>query len=159
LSARRWVWIAVLLSAVSARADPGAVGLFGGLWGLPTNEPHEVAVQLEYRFGVHWWWLRPLGGMLLSSEGTQVVYAGLLLEVPLPWGFVVAPGVAPGLRILKGERDLGATILFKSSIEVSFPIASGLRAAASFAHISNAKLGSPNPGVETLLVGFDVELR
>jgi len=159
VTARRWVLIAVLLASSSARADPGAVGLFGGLWGLRSNEPHEVAIQLEYRFGVHWWWLRPLGGMLLSSEGTQILYAGVLLEIPLPWGIVLAPGFAPGVRVLKGERDLGAAVLFKSSVEMSFPIAPGLRGGLSFSHTSNAKLSHPNPGIETLLLGVQVDLQ
>jgi hypothetical protein len=159
VTARRWVLIAVLLGSVPAAAGPGAIGLFGGVWGLRTNEPQEVAVQLEYRMGVHWWWLRPLAGMLLSSEGTQLIYAGLLLEIPLPWGIVVAPGFAPGVRTVNGARDLGSVVLFKSSVELSFPIVPGLRGALSFAHTSNAKLGTPNPGIETLLMGLQVDLQ
>jgi Lipid A 3-O-deacylase (PagL) len=159
VTARRWVLISMLLSSVPAAADPGAVGLFGGMWGLRHNEPHEVAVQVEYRLGVHWWWLRPLGGMLLSSEGTQLLYAGLLLEIRLPWGIVLAPGLAPGVRLVEGKRDLGSVILFKSSFEVSFPIVPGLRGGLNFSHTSNAKLGTPNPGIETLLMGFEIELK
>jgi Lipid A 3-O-deacylase (PagL) len=159
VTARRWVLIGVLLSSLPAAAEAGAIGLFGGLWGLRSNEPHEVAVQLEYRLGVHWWWVRPLGGMLLSSEGTQIIYAGFLLEIPLPWGLVVAPGFAPGIRVVEGARNLGSVLLFKSSIEGSFPILPGLRGVISFSHTSNAKLGTPNPGIETLLMGFEVKLN
>ena len=158
VTARHWVLIAVLLGAAPVRADPGAVGIFAGFWGLRAYEPHEVAAQIEYRIGVHWWWVRPLGGALLSSEGTQIVYGGVLLEIPLPLGILVSPGFAPGLRVLRGARDLGSALLFKSSIEVSFPLAPGLRGGLNFSHTSNAKLASPNPGIETLLLGFEIEL-
>jgi len=158
VTARRWMLIAVLLGAAPVRADPGAVGVFAGLWGLRAHEPHEVAVQIEYRFGVHWWWGRPLGGALLSSEGTQILYGGVLLEIPLPLGILLTPGFAPGFRVLRGLRDLGGGILFKSSIEVSFPLAPGLRGALSFSHSSNAKLTAPNPGIETLVIGFELAL-
>ena len=143
MTARRWLLIAVLLGSVPAAADPGALGLFGGVWGLRTNEPQEVAVQLEYRMGVHWWWLRPLAGMLLSSEGTQLIYAGLLLEIPLPWGIVVAPGFAPGVRTVNGARDLGSVVLFKSSVELSFPIVPGLRAGSASATPPTRSWGLP----------------
>jgi Lipid A 3-O-deacylase (PagL) len=159
VTARRWVLIAALQCSVPAAADPGAVGLFAGLWGLRHNEPHEVAVQVEYRLGVHWWWIRPLGGLLLSSEGTQFLYTGVLLEIRLPWGIVLAPGVAPGVRMVEGERDLGSVFLVKTSLEVSVPIVPGLRGGLNFSHTSNAKLATPNPGIETLLVGFEVELK
>ena len=159
MTARRWVWIAVLLGAGPVRADPGGVGVFAGLWGLRAHEPHEVAAQIEYRLGVHWWWVRPVGGALLSSEGTQILYAGVLLEFPLPLGIRITPGFAPGVRVLRGLRDLGGGILFKSSLEVSFPVAPGLRGGLSFTHASNAKLASPNPGIETLVMGFEIALR
>ena len=158
VTARQWVLIAVLLGAVPVRADPGAVGIFAGVWGLRAHEPHEAAAQIEYRLGVHWWWVRPLGGALLSSEGSQIVYAGVLLEIPLPLGILVSPGFAPGLWVLRGARDLGSALLFKSSIEVSFPLAPGLRGGLNFSHTSNAKLVAPNPGIETLLMGFEIDL-
>lgn len=158
MTARRWVLIAVLLGAAPVQADPGAVGFFAGFWGLRADEPHEVAAQIEYRFDVHWWWVRPLGGALLSSEGTQILYAGVLLEIPLPLGILLSPGFAPGVRVLRGARDLGGGLMFKSSLEVSFPLAPGLRGGLNFSHTSNAKLTSPNPGIETLLLGFEIAL-
>src|SRR5262249_8346671 len=99
--------------------------------------------------------------MLLSSEGTQILYAGVLLEIPLPWGIVLAPGFAPGVRVLKGERDLGAAVLFKSSVEMSFPIAPGLRGGAHFQPTPDSEppLSHPNPGIETLLLGVQVDLQ
>ena len=149
----------LLLSPWLARAEPARFALQGGYWGLRANEAHEVAVQLELRPGVRWWWVRPTAGLLQSSEGTQYLFAGVLLEIPIWAGVTVSPGFAPGLRTLDGQRDLGSVVLFKSSVELGVPLAPGLRALASFAHISNAKLGTPNPGIETFLFGLEVELE
>jgi lipid A 3-O-deacylase len=150
--------IVLLSSAVPARAEPASFVFSLGQWGLRAHEPNEVAVQLEYRAATRWWWVRPLGGVLLSTEGTQYAFAGVVLEVPLPWGVVLAPGFAPGIRYLNGARDLGSVVLFKSSVELTAPLVHGIRVGASFSHISNAKLGQPNPGIETLLGVVQIDL-
>jgi hypothetical protein len=149
----------LLLSPWVVRAEVARFALQGGYWGLRAHEPHELAVQLEFRPGVRWWWVRPTAGLLQSSEGTQYVFAGVLLEIPLWGGVTLSPGFAPGIRTLDGQRDLGSRVLFKSSVELAIPLTLGLRALASFAHTSNAKLGHPNPGIETLLFGLEVALE
>ncbi len=151
--------IGLLLASIAAEAEPAHVVLSVGPWGLRAHEPHEVAVQLELRPGLRWWWVRPTVGLLQSSEGTQVWFGGVLLEFPLPGGVVIAPGFAPGIRTLDGTRNLGSRVLFKSSVELSVPVVPGARALVSFAHISNGKLAAPNPGIETLLVGLEVALE
>jgi lipid A 3-O-deacylase PagL len=131
------------LLASSAVAEPRTpeVALAAGYWGLRAHEPHELAVQLELRPGVRWWWVRPTAGFLFSSEGT------------------VSPGFAPAIRMVNGKRDLGSVLLFKSSVELAVPLTPGLRALLSFAHVSNGKLATPNPGIETLLFGLSAALE
>ncbi len=149
----------LLLCSVPGRTEPAHAALAAGYWGLRNNEPHELAVQLELRPGVRWWWIRPTAGLLQSTDGTQYVFGGVLLEVPLFSGLTLSPGFAPGLRTVNGVRNMGSVVLFKSSLELAAPLTPGLRALVSFAHISNGKLGKPNPGVETLLVGLEVALE
>lgn len=149
----------LLASAAMAEPRPAEVALTGGYWGLRAHEPHELAVQLELRPGVRWWWVRPTTGLLLSSEGTQLLFAGVLLEVPLGAGVTVSPGFAPALRFHNGARNLGSAVLFKSSVELAVPLTPGLRALLCFAHTSNGKLGAPNPGIETLLFGLSAALE
>ena len=149
----------LLLSPWPARAEPARFALQGGAWGLGPNAEHALAVQLELRPGLRWWWIRPTGGFLQSTDGTQYLFAGVLLEIPLVWGVTLSPGFAPGIRTVDGERDFGSHLLFKSSVELGFPLSVGLRGLVSFAHISNAKLATPNPGIEMLLFGLEVELE
>ena len=149
------------LLASSAVAEPRTpeVALAAGYWGLRAHEPHELAVQLELRPGVRWWWLRPTAGFLFSSEGTQLVFGGVLLEIPIWAGVTMSPGFAPAIRMVNGKRDLGSVLLFKSSVELAVPLTPGLRALLSFAHVSNGKLATPNPGIETLLFGLSAALE
>lgn len=149
----------LLLASRSARAEPAHFALQGGTWGLGPNAEHALAVQLEFRPGVRWWWVRPTGGLLQSGDGTQYWFAGALLEVPLPLGLTVAPGFAPGLRTVNGTRNLGSALLFKSSVELGLSVLPGLRVLMSFAHISNGKLAAPNPGVELLMFGVELALE
>lgn len=149
----------LLLSSTGAGAEPAHAALAAGGWGLHPQEPHELGLQLELRPGLRWWWVRPTAGLLQSSEGTQIWFAGFLLEIPIAWGITLSPGFAPGLRTLDGQRNLGSVLLFKSSVELAGPIAPGLRGLVSFAHVSNGKLAKPNPGIEMLLVGFEVALE
>ncbi|HUM10584.1 MAG TPA: acyloxyacyl hydrolase [Myxococcaceae bacterium] len=148
----------LLLSRVTG-AEPARCALQGGYWGLGATAEHALTVQLELRPGIHWWWVRPTGGLLQSTDGTQYVFAGVLLDIPLAWGMTLSPGFAPGIRTVDGARDLGSHLLFKSSVELGFPLLPGLRGLVSFAHISNGKLATPNPGIELLLFGLEVALE
>ena len=149
----------LLLSPRLVRAEPARFAFQAGYWGLGPTAEHALSVQLELRPGVRWWWVRPTGGLLQSSDGTQYVFAGVLLEIPLAWGLTLSPGFAPGLRTVEGSRNFGSMLLFKSSVELGLPLFPGLRGLVSFAHISNGKLATPNPGIELLLFGLEVSLE
>ena len=149
----------LLLAPWPAPGEPARFAMQAGTYGLGPGAEHALSVQLELRPGVRWWWVRPTGGFLQSQDGTQYLFAGALLEVPLPLGLTVAPGFAPGIRTVNGTRNLGSALLFKSSVELGLSITPGLRALMSFAHISNGKLAAPNPGVELLMFGVEVSLE
>jgi len=149
----------LLLSPWPARAEPVRFAFQGGQWGLGPNAEHALAVDLELRPGVRWWWVRPAAGFLQSTDGTQYVYGGVLLEIPLVWGVTLSPGFAPGIRTVDGKKNLGSPLLFRSSVELGLPLFPGLRGVVSFAHISNGKLATPNPGIETLLFGVELDLE
>ncbi|HET9157561.1 MAG TPA: acyloxyacyl hydrolase [Myxococcaceae bacterium] len=149
----------LLLCPWVTRAEPARFAFQGGQWGLGPNAEHALAVDLELRPGVRWWWVRPTFGFLQSTDGTQFVFGGALLEIPLVWGVTLSPGFAPGIRTVNGQQNLGSPVLFKSSVELGLPLFPGMRGLVSFAHISNAKLAKPNPGIEMLLFGVELDLE
>ena len=148
----------LLVSAV-ARAQPPEAALEAGQWGLGSSAEHAFALQLELRPGVRWWWVRPVAGFLQSTDGTQMIFGGVLIDVPLFWGVTLSPGFAPVIRIVDGTRNFGSHLLFKSSIELGVPLLPGMRALVSFAHVSNGKLAKPNPGIEMLMFGVELALE
>jgi hypothetical protein len=149
----------LLVSPCLARAEPTRFAFQGGQWGLGPNAEHALAVDLELRPGVRWWWVRPTFGFVQSTDGTQYVFGGVLLEIPLVWGFTLSPGFAPGIRTVDGMQNLGSRVLFRSSVELGLPLFPGLRGLVSFAHISNGKLAKPNPGIEMILLGVELDLE
>lgn len=149
----------LLLSPWLARAEPARFAFQAGQWGLGPNAEHAVAVDLELRPGLRWWWVRPTFGFVQSTDGTQYVFGGVLLEIPLVWGVTLSPGFAPGIRTVDGMQNFGSRLLFRSSVELGLPLFPGLRGLVSFAHISNAKLAKPNPGIELLLFGLELDLE
>jgi lipid A 3-O-deacylase len=93
-------------------------------------------------------------GALAGSSGGGYLFTGFVLELPLPGDVQVSPGFAPGLVLAQGRRDLGSPIEFRSSIELSRALAPPVRLVISFSHISNGRLTHHNPGVETIMWGF-----
>ncbi len=65
----------------------------------------------------------------------------------------------PGLYVEGSERDLGGPIQFRSGIAVGYEAPSGVRAALSIDHRSNAGIYSQNPGLETVQFRISVPLK
>jgi len=147
----------MLLAACPALAGETSVGVSSGQYGLRAGLPHELGFQVDLRAPWKWGPVRPILGVLAGSSGSGYLFTGVVLELPLPWEMQVSPGFAPGVVVSQGNRDLGSPIEFRSSIELSRRIVSPLRLFVSFSHLSNGGLTHHNPGVETLMFGFEVE--
>ncbi len=147
--------VVLLLAASPALAGGTSVGLSSGQYGLRAGLPHEVGVQVEVRPPWQWGPLRPVVGALAGSSGGGYLFTGLVLELPLPGGVQVSPGLGSGIVLSQGQRDLGSPIEFRSSIELSRELVPPVRLVISFSHLSNGGLSHHNPGVETMMLGFE----
>jgi hypothetical protein len=147
---------AFLLAAVAAaaHADSGAIAVAAGEYGFRKEIPHSVAFDAELRAPWHWTIVRPVAGILATTGGAAYLYSGLAFEIPLTGSLRVTPGFAPGVLLAMGEGDLGSRIEFRSSLELSLVIDPKVRVGVAISHISNARLGTSNPGVEVLTLGF-----
>jgi hypothetical protein len=143
----------LLLGSARARAEsvPASLSIATGQYGIRKESPHDVGIEVQLRAPFRWNLVRPLAGVLTSGSGGAYLYSGFAIELPLPAGFELNPGFAPGVVLARGDRDLGFPLEFRSSIEVAFSPARFVRLGVSFSHISNAKLGRRNPGVELLM--------
>ena len=99
--------------------------------------------------------LRPFYGMMITSDSSNYIYAGLLADIPLSDRIVFTPSFAPGYYDQGDGKDLGKSFPeFKSQIELSYKFDFGGRLGLSLDHISNASTGDTNPGIENLTLTF-----
>ena len=146
--------LASLLAPAALRAEPAeaSVVIATGQYGMRKEIPHSLGIQMEIRPPWRWSLVRPTLGLLSSVNGGAYVFSGLVVQVPLPAGFQLTPGFAPGVILASSGGDLGYPIEFRSSLEVSWSPGDAMRVGLAFSHISNARLGDHNPGVETLML-------
>jgi len=160
-SSRAWLpGLLLLLAASGARAETDtSLVVATGQLGMRKEIRHALGIDVQVRSPWRWELLRPIGGVLTSSNGGAYLYSGIVADVPLPGTFRLSPGFAPGVVLAKGGCDLGSPIEFRSSVELSVNPVDFLRFGVAFSHISNGRLGERNPGVELLMFSIAIPAR
>ena len=64
------------------------------------------------------------------------------------------PSFAPGLYSKGDGKDLGHILEFKSELQISVDYISNSQLGFSYNHLSNASLGSKNPGANSYMFNF-----
>jgi len=149
------------MGSMGARAEEPVTSLAisTGQYGMRKEVPHGVGLGVELRSPWRWSLFRPLAGVLTSSGGGTFLYSGVLVDIDLPLRFRLSPGFAPGIALAGAGSDLGFPVEFRSSVELSVAVGYRIRAGLTFSHISNARLGDRNPGVEVLALGISFPTR
>jgi hypothetical protein len=93
-----------------------------------------------------------------GSQGRWFTFAGVLAELHLTRSLLLIPSFAPGYYLGSGP-DLGFPLEFRSQLELDCQFDGGARLGFSLSHLSNARLGSHNPGVEVLAVTYALPLN
>lgn len=133
--------------------DSDFLELQGGAFDI--RHAHTAAFGLEYRSDYKiLGWVKPMVGMLTTSRGAFYGYGGLALDVFFGNRIVITPSLAVGGYSQGNDVDLGAVPEFRSSFEVAYRFDDRSRLGVEFHHISNAGIGSRNPGAETLLLTY-----
>ncbi len=109
------------------------------------------AGRIELRGGRKYAFLGPAVGLLGNDDGGRFGYLGVYAD--LAWrGIVLTPQLAVGIYRKGDSLDMGGTLEFRESLEVSCPLGKRWRAGISFGHISNGNIHKGNPGQEDLLL-------
>ncbi len=141
-----------------AKTDPTRLEFAIGYYDINDNEG-AAEFRLEWR-GREWRWrLRPLAGVMASSDAAIYAYGGLAAEFDLGRRFVLTPSFAAGLYEDGGGKDLGSVIEFRSAIELAWKFEGGARLGLMFYHLSNAGIADNNPGTEVLSLGYAIPLN
>ena len=99
--------------------------------------------------------LSPITGGFLTEKNAFYLYSGVQAEYEL--GFItITPSFAPGYYNYGGGKDLGYPLEFKSEIQMSFNLgdSDSTQLGMSYNHISNASLGTKNPGANSYMLNF-----
>jgi hypothetical protein len=147
-----------LLAGGRAQASElGGGGTFvAGTGWFDCNRRRDQAAEmrLEYRSRPLAPHLRAAAATLATSDGSLFVGTGVAFELRVGrWD--VTPTFVPGVYRQGDGRDLGYPLEFRSQLEVGHRFRGGPRIAVAFSHLSNAGLGSRNPGQESLTVNYE----
>jgi len=97
--------------------------------------------------------LSPITGGFITENNAIYLYTGIQAEYDL--GFLtIAPSYAPGYYSYGDGKDLGSPLEFKSEVQVSFNLSDSTHLGMSYNHISNASLGTKNPGANSYMFNF-----
>ena len=97
--------------------------------------------------------LSPITGGFLTENNAMYLYTGVQAEYEM--GFLtITPSFAPGYYNYGNGKDLGYPLEFKSEVQLSFDLSDSSHLGMSYNHISNASLGSKNPGANSYMFNF-----
>ncbi len=154
--------ISAVLLATPARAEPGAdIGnlvLSLGYSDFDQGNNDAANFRLDYRHDEGLYFLKPWIGIEATNEGAVWGGAGLYADLPLYDRVYLTASTGIGGYSQGGGKDLGHTLEFRSTGEVSFRFDNGVRLGVSISHISNASIGDINPGVNILSAVYMVPL-
>ncbi|MDA8918134.1 acyloxyacyl hydrolase [Candidatus Pelagibacter sp.] len=97
--------------------------------------------------------LSPITGALITADSAAYIYTGIQAQYKL--GKInFTPSFTPGLYSKGNGKDLGHVIEFKSELQISLDLFSNSQLGFSYNHLSNASLGTKNPGANSYMFNF-----
>ena len=125
-----------------------------------TDDWGAAEFRAEWHGNVAYKKLRPLGGLMATSNGAYYGFAGLIADFELSDRFIFSPSFAPGIYVKGGSaKKLGHWIEFRSMAELSYKLDSGARFGIAIYHLSNASLDDFNPGTEVISFSYTVPMK
>ena len=132
--------------------DPYFISVGGGIFDF--NRTQVGQGRIELRFADSFLFLKPMLGLLVTTEKAVYGYGGLRLDLYLGHRWVVTPNGAVGGYYRGNGINLGATIEFKTGLEIDYRFDDHSRLGIAVDHISNAGIGKPNPGSNSALLYY-----
>ncbi len=138
--------------------EPDFLTIGGGYFDIRDDEGAAM-FKGEYRSNFEILFLKPFAGIFGTTDGSVYGYGGLLVDLFLGEHIVLTPSAAVGGYHDGGGKDLGGVPEFRTGAELAYRFDDQSRIGVSFYHISNAGLGSDNPGTEYLSFTYSIPVR
>ena len=95
----------------------------------------------------------PISGGFITENSAVYVYSGIEWNFDIG-SFDFTPSFAPGLYHKGDGKDLGHVLEFKTEVQLSYEVSGDTSFGISYNHVSNASLGSKNPGANSYEFNF-----
>ena len=97
--------------------------------------------------------ISPVTGFFLTENQAAYLYTGFQAHYNLG-DLDFTPSFTPGLYHEGDGKDLGHVIEFKTEVQFSINTSADTKFGFSYNHVSNASLGSKNPGANSYIFNF-----
>ena len=97
--------------------------------------------------------ISPVTGFFLTENQAAYLYTGIQAHYKLG-DLDFTPSFTPGLYHEGDGKDLGHIIEFKTEVQFSINTSADTKFGFSYNHVSNASLGSKNPGANSYIFNF-----
>ena len=94
--------------------------------------------------------LSPITGAMITADNASYFYTGVQAHYKIG-ELNFTPSFAPGYYNQGDGKDLGHALEFKSEIQLSLELPKESQFGFSYNHLSNASLGSKNPGANSYM--------
>ena len=95
----------------------------------------------------------PITGGFITENSAIYIYSGIEWNVDMGL-FKFTPSFAPGLYNEGNGKDLGHILEFKTEVQLSYGVSESTSFGMSYNHISNASLGTKNPGANSYMFNY-----
>ena len=97
--------------------------------------------------------LSPITGAFLTEKNAFYLYTRVQAEYEMG-PFKITPSFTPGYYNYGDGKDLGYPLEFKTEMQISLDLSKTTQLGMSYNHISNASLGTKNPGANSYMFNF-----
>ena len=97
--------------------------------------------------------LSPITGAMITADNATYFYTGVQGNYTIG-SLNFSPSFTPGYYNQGNGKDLGHALEFKSEIQLSLELPKESQIGLSYNHLSNASLGSKNPGANSYMFNF-----
>ena len=97
--------------------------------------------------------LSPITGAMITADNATYFYTGIQAHYKIG-ALNFTPSFAPGYYNEGDGKDLGHALEFKSELQLPLELPKESQLGFSYNHLSNASLGSKNPGANSYMFNF-----
>ena len=98
--------------------------------------------------------LQPVTGLMVTADNAAYFNTGFQIQSQSEGPLKFTPSFTPGYYNKGDGKDLGHSLEFKSELQFSIDLPLNAQLGFSYNHISNAILGSKNPGANSYMFNF-----